>query len=109
MHAVRKTEHPQHRHGAGCDILVASDCVIETALTELRFTLRHRIKKDRIIFNHIERQCYELVGLRQIIGSYEIEIIRRSVILGNRAELAALQSPTGRLNPGEQYWRSSYP
>src|SRR5580704_3167211 len=99
MHAVRKTEHPQHGHGAGCDILVASDCVIETALTELRFTLRHRIKKDRIIFNHIERQCYESVGLRQMVGSYEIEIIRRSVILGNRAELAALQESNRQVEP----------
>ena len=91
MHSVREIENPQHGHVRRCAILVASDRGVKATFSKLWLTFRYRIAVDRIVLDHIQCLGDHAVRLSQMIGTYEIEIVRRSVILGNVAKLAALK------------------
>ena len=68
---------------AAAAILVSPNRGVKATLSKLRFAFWHRIAVDRVVFDHIECLGDHTVRLGQMIGPYEIEIVRRGVILGN--------------------------
>ena len=108
MVAIRQVEDPEQRHLViRRGILLPADRPVEAAAPELRLALRARVAIDSVAFKHLDDLLERLQGIDEMLRPDEIEVVGGRVIFGKVPFGDRIRQPTGRLNPGEQYCRSS--
>jgi hypothetical protein len=100
MGPVRKIEYPQHSNIRGSSFLISSDRALKSILSKLWFAFWHRVVVARVVFYHVERLGNQAIGPGQMIGSYEIEIVCRGMMLGDLGEPATLKKSPWQVKPG---------
>src|SRR5215813_9646631 len=97
MLAVGQIQYPKHGHVVGGRILAAAEAGIQASPAELRFAFRNRVQVGGILLEDVEYGGNDPPGLGQMLGPYEVEVVRGCVILGEHAELPALQEPNRKI------------
>ena len=104
---VGEVENPQHGELALALVLPAAGRPVQAPTTELRLAVRIEVHVGRVVLDHGKGVEHVLERIGQALGADEVEVVRGRVVLGVATPRRAHKAPTGRSNPGEQYWRSS--
>ena len=82
---------------------------IDPVLPELRFSLRREIEVDPVVLEHVEHLQVQLRESARNSGCTKPRSSADVWYSGYSPCGVRVSEPTARSNPGEQYWRSSYP
>ena len=97
---IALVEEPEHGHLFLIAILIAADSGVESALTELRFTIGELIDHDSVFEERVQGVDEDADGLLNGGGRDEIEVIEGVMVLWKLAVLAAHQETDRQVESG---------